>query len=204
MQLFISLEEHFKYLAGLVARKPKGVFIASFGVYAGITFDGRDTTSWGEKYHLHTRDFLESLRPVPNVKLLIGIPDYKSCRGKTSCQHCEIGYVYQMSRLLNHGELFPEFKWKAATQAHAKCILFFFGGEILGVAGGRNLNDSNSVDATFAIDSNIGTQLYKGLVPIWKDSKDLNNDSINNILIKQGVSSSTMNNMMKEFEGDNK
>lgn len=201
MRLFITLEEHFEYLAELVSRKPKGVFIASFGVYAGITFDGRDTTTWGAKYHLHTRDFLESLRPIPNVKLLIGIPDYKSCRGKIACQHCEIGYIYQMSRLMNHGELFPEFKWKAATQAHAKCILFFFDKEILGVAGGRNLNDSNSVDATFEIDSDIGAQLYKGLVPVWKDSKDLNSDEINAILAKQGISASAMDNLMGEFEG---
>jgi len=202
MKLFITLDDHFKYLSELVARKPKGVFIASFGIYAGITFDGRDTTAWGERYKLQTRDFLESLRPIPNVRLMIGIPDYKSCRGKVACSHCECGYIYQMTRLLNHAELFSEFKWKAATQAHVKCILFFFEKEILGVAGGRNLNDSNSIDATFQIDSSVGTQLYQQLVPIWKASHDLTGEAINAVLVKQGISQSTINGIMAEFEAE--
>lgn len=202
MQLFITLDDHFKYLAELVARKPKGVFIASFGIYAGITFDGRDTTTWGERFKLQTRDFLESLRPIPNVRLMIGIPDYKSCRGKIACSHCECGYIYQMTRLLNHGELFSEFKWKVATQAHVKCILFFFEKEILGVAGGRNLNDSNSIDATFQIDSSIGTQLYQQLVPVWKDSHSLTGDAINKILVAQGISEATIDNLMAEFAAE--
>lgn len=202
MQLFITLEDHFKYLAELVARKPKGVFIASFGIYAGITFDGRDTTTWGERFKLQTRDFLESLRSTPNVRLMIGIPDYKSCRGKVACSHCECGYIYQMTRLLNHRELFSEFKWKIITQAHVKCTLFFFEKEILGVAGGRNLNDSNSIDATFQIDSTIGTQLYQQLVPVWKASYDLAGEPINTILVKQGISESTINNIMAEFAAE--
>ncbi len=200
MQLFISIDDHFKYLAELVAKEPKGVFIASFGVYAGITFDGRDTTTWGDKFKLQTRDFLESLRKIPNVKLLIGIPDYKSCRNKIQCQHCERGYIYQMTRLLNHGELFNEFKWKVANQAHVKCVLFFFEKEILGVAGGRNLNDSNSVDATFQIDSDIGAQLYKQLIPIWKSSQNLTDDAINKILVDQGISKSAVDKVTTETE----
>lgn len=200
MQLFTEIEDHYAYLAELVKRGPKGAFIASFGVYAGITYDGRDTTTWGEKYKLHTRNFLDSLRTTPNVKLLIGIPDHKSCRGMTiPCEHCERGYINQMMRLLNHMDMFSAFKWRIATQAHVKCTLLFFDNEILGVAGGRNLNDSNSVDATFQISADICHQLYKQLVPVWKNSRDLTSKSINEILAEQEISEKTVSKILSEL-----
>ncbi len=85
MKLFIKIEDHFQYLDQLVKKGPTKVFIASFGIYAGITYDNRDTTEWGPKYRLGTRDFLESLRGI-DTHIIIGVSDYKSCKGKNvSC-----------------------------------------------------------------------------------------------------------------------
>jgi hypothetical protein len=202
MKLFIKIEDHFEYLNQLVKKRPNKVFIASFGIYAGITFDNRDTTEWGPKYRLGTRDFLESLRGI-DTHIIIGVPDYRSCKGKNvTCYNCEREYIKQNCRLLNHGDKFPEFKWRMAQQAHVKCILFFYQDEktieISGVAGGRNLNDSNSVDATFAIDSKIGKELYQQLLPVWKASPNLNSSSINQLLENQGISISALDKMHSE------
>lgn len=200
MRIFSTIDEHFDYTAELVAKKPKGVFIATFGIYAGITYDGRDTTLWGDKFKLRTRDFLNSLTSVPNVSLMVGLGDYRSCRNKIPCKHCERSYFYQLIRLLNHSETFSTFKWKVIPQSHAKCTLFFYDNEIKGIIGGRNLNDSNYVDATFEVSAETSAQLYKNLLPTWKKAFDLNNDAIDKILVDQGINPETIKKIGEQFD----
>lgn len=196
MNIFAAIDDHFEYLSQLVSKGPKGVFLASFGMYAGILHDGRDTTTFGKNYQSLTRLFLDSIKNTPNVKLLIGLADYKSCNGKISCEHCERGYIYQMIRLLNHQELYSNFKWKVACKMHVKCSLFFYDSEISGVIGGRNLNDSDSFDMTFSIQSDACKSLYTQILPTWRDAYDLNASNIGVLLEKQGIRESTVNKIL--------
>ena len=196
MHAFITLKEHYDYLDTLLKKKPRAVLIASFGIYAGITHEGVD---WETKYPTLTRRFLESLKSINEVMLLIGVGDYKSCKGKNViCKDCERAYVNQLIRLLNHRDLFPNFKWKVSLQAHAKCTLCISDHDILGVAGGRNLNDSSAIDVTFPIDSAVSAQLLKHIMPIWKKAMPLSEDSLDKILAIQNISHATSDAMISK------
>ena len=67
MKMFLGQEEHAEYLSRCVADSPKSILISSFGIYAGITYSGQDTTEWGEKYKLETRTLMEKIRSLPHV-----------------------------------------------------------------------------------------------------------------------------------------
>ena len=102
MKMFIEFEDHISFLEELVIDQPKEVIIASFGLYAGITYKGHDTTEWGDKWQLRSRDLLESMQSVPSVKMLIGTQEYSSCRGKQKCIACEMRYARTQFRLISH------------------------------------------------------------------------------------------------------
>jgi len=204
MDLLMSLEDHFQYLDDLVQRKPKAVLITSFGIYAGIASDGRDITSFGEKYRSKTRDFLESLRSISDVRILIGVATYKSCKNNQFCYDCEKSYLYQLIRLINHRNYFPDFKWKVINNSHLKCVLFFYdNNEILGVVGGRNLNDSSWVDASFKAGNDVSCSLYRELIPVWKKSYYLDDSAVNKILNDQNISEFTIDSIFSEFNKSN-
>lgn len=192
MQLFLEHTDHSKFLFDRVAEVPDHTIISSFGIYAGITYNGNDTTEWGEKYRLATRDLLETMRKLPDVKMLIGVADYRSCKNKDYCRDCEINYAKGLLRLAFHAELFPEFKWRVSTQLHLKCALFFYGNEIKGVAGGRNFTDSNWADVTIELNDEYCRELAKHTIDLWKSSPKLNDDAVAQILDDQGISKKTL------------
>lgn len=194
MRLLLTLEDHFKFLNECVRAKPSYVQIATYGVWAGIMPDGRDSREWGEKYRSETREFLETLRCVPKVRMLVGNYEYKSCKGKTAgkvvpCKDCEKQYVMGLIRLVNHAEKFPEFKWRVSNGSHVKCALFYYdNGDVRGAAGGRNMTDSSWADVTVELDKMSVLRLGEHFDGIWKESSLLNNDRIGEIMERCGIS----------------
>jgi hypothetical protein len=190
-QLFLTGEEHNDFIQTAIDLKPSKVFISTFGIYLGITYDGRDTTEWGPEYAIRTRELAESMRSLPDVNIMVGLQNYRSCKGKISCIDCEKQYVRGLIRLMNHAELFPEFTWKMTTDLHLKCALFFYTKpkpDTLGVTGGRNFTDSSWEDATFTMaPSEIGN-MWQHIKPTWKEAWDITDSAISDVLEKQEIS----------------
>lgn len=188
MEMFLDHIDHSNFLFDRAAEQPKHTFIASFGIYAGISYAGADTTEWGEKYQLATRDLMEAMRTLPDVRFLIGVANYKSCRGKFECIDCEMQYCRTLVRLVNHADLFPEFQWRVTTQLHLKCALFFYDKNARGVAGGRNFSDSDWADCTFELPVPHIKKLYQHVNNLWEPSRPITNDTISAIFDEEEIS----------------
>lgn len=197
MEMFLDHADHSRWLFDRVAEKPSHVMIASYGIYAGISYAGQDTTQWGEKFRLATRDLMEVMRSLPDVRFLIGVANYRSCKGKITCIDCEKQYCRSLIRLVHHTELFPEFKWRVTTNLHLKAGLFFYapgcgdGGEkpsAKGIGGGRNFSDSDWVDCTFELSVANIKKLHTHIKGVWDDSKPLTDDAIGEIFEEQEIS----------------
>lgn len=192
MQMFLQPTDHSQFLFDRVADKPDEILISSFGIYAGITYNGQDTTEWGDKYRLATRDLLETMRKIPTVRMMIGVASYRSCKGEGYCKDCELQYAKGLIRLAYHAELFPQFQWRVSTELHLKCAIFYYGDNIKGVAGGRNFTDSSWADVTFELTSKQAQELAKHTMELWDASPELNDASIGRILENQQISQKTM------------
>ena len=188
MKMFLDHNDHAKYLSDRVEENPTHVFIASYGLYAGISYAGQDTTKWGKKFQLATRDLMEAMRKLPDVRFLIGASNYKSCKGKLTCIDCEKQYCRSLIRLVHHAELFPEFKWRVTTNLHLKACIFFYGQQVKGIGGGRNFSDSDWIDCTFELSTTHIKQLYAHAKGVWDDSKVLNDNTIAGIFEEQEIS----------------
>ena len=77
MRLLLTTEDHFKFLNECVDQKPDKVLIATYGLYAGIQPDGSDSREWGDKYRSETRELLERMRNIKDVRILVGNYEYK-------------------------------------------------------------------------------------------------------------------------------
>ncbi len=197
MRLLLSNEDHFKFLNECVDQGPEKVLIATYGLYAGIQPNGDDSREWGEKYRSETRELLERMRGIKDVRILVGNYEYKSCKGKkTSCEDCEKQYVLGLVRHINHAEKFPEFKWRISSGSHIKCALFTYGNEIRGAAGGRNLTDSSWADVTVELDKMSSMRLFQHFVGVWKQATLLNNDRISEVMEQQGISEKTVQSIL--------
>jgi|GEM_PF-5878530 len=189
MKMFLDHADHAQYLFDCVAEKPTHVMIASYGIYAGISYAGQDTTKWGDKYQLATRDLMEMMRPLPSVRFLIGVANYRSCKGNIdTCIDCEKQYCRSLIRLAHHAELFPEFQWRITTNLHLKTCLFFYESTVKGICGGRNFSDSDWIDCTFELSIPNIKKLYKHTKEVWDQSKPLNDESIGEIFEEQEIS----------------
>lgn len=200
MRLILDAEKHYDYLDDCVAAKPKTVAIASFGLYAGVLADGRDTHTWGPKYQSRTRDFLESLRSVPSVKILVGLGDFRSCRGPVNrCRDCERKYALDLMRHMNHREVFPEFSWRVSFQLHLKCALFTYpNSTVRGLAGGRNLTNSVWADVSVELDSPDLLVMAKHFAGVWTPAKTLTDTTLNGILAEQEIDESILRELIPD------
>lgn len=198
MELLVDYDDHVRWLSDRIDEKPKSVIITSFGLYAGISYTGNDMTQIEWKFRSKTRDLMEKMRSVPDVKLLIGVPKYKSCKGRIACVNCEGEYCKTFIRLLHHVDHFPEFKWKMATDIHMKACIFIYGNECRGISGGRNFTDSSWFDCTFELsDRNIKT-ILRHIKPIWNGSVSINDQGINTLLQNEGISEEGINSLVGE------
>lgn len=188
MRLNFDLAVHYSSLNRYLDEHPNKVTIASYGIYAGITFANEDTAEWGDKYQLATRSFINRLKSVNNVRILVGISEYRSCKNDNPCLDCEKQYVKSLIRLLNHAEKFDYCEWKMMYDLHLKCCVFENGDNIKGICGGRNLSDSswNDVSIEMAADECV---LVKSLVDrYWANAMVINNTELATVLENQGIS----------------
>ncbi len=149
--LIIESKEHYAILSKCVKGADE-VLIASFGLYAGILADGRDVTEWGHKYDNLVHKFLDRLRNIKSVKILIGLPVLTYCTpdDQPKCPHCEVKHIRYLERLLHTTQHWPDFEWKVAQDLHLKfCGMFKKGVPIGGLIGSRNLTDSSWFDISF-------------------------------------------------------
>jgi len=207
MEIFYDVEQHYSHLIAEAAKKPKSVIITSYGIYAGITQDGRDSTEWGEKYHLYSRDFLESLTDVPEVRIIIGLPDYRSCKGRSKCEDCETNYIASLIKIYNHADKFAQYKWRMSTASHIKCALFIndaadaassttYRLKVSGVIGGRNLNDSMWTDTSYTIEGQIAGDLCVKVINFYKQCHPITLDSLDEVIKTKGISPTTLEKMI--------
>ncbi len=199
MRVLLTLEDHYKFLNSCVAESPETVSLCTFGLYAGILPNGQDNRG---KYPSQTREFLEAVREL-NVptKILVGLSDYKSCRGKTAdCTDCERKYVLDLVRLLNHAEAFPGFKWRISTGIQTRCAVFTYpeGADhtIRAATGGRNLTDSDWADVTVELDKMSSMRVSENFGHLWTGALILNSDRVGRFVESQGISEKTMAGIM--------
>lgn len=205
MKMFITPEEHSQYHFERVADKPTTVIVSSFGIYCGITYSGQDTTQWGDKYRLATRDLMEAMRGIPDVRMLIGVANYKSCRNKEPCVDCEKQYVQQLLRLVFHAELFPEFQWRVTTELHLKCSIFLYPDrpdhKIQGIAGGRNFTDSKWADITFELTSDQIKAVYGHVKEQWNKAAEITDEAVSEIFQQQNISDNGFHSVAGSLKG---
>lgn len=188
MQLLINPVDHFKFLTDALTPTPERIFITSYGLYAGILPDGRDTAEWGPRFKSQTRELLESMRKIKNVQMLIGLYEFKACK-KPTCMDCEWKYALDLIRHMNHAEKFPEFQWRITSASHIKCALFFYKDRTAkGIAGSRNFTDSSWEDVTVTLDTDGITKLDEHLQGMWSKAKILSDSHLGEVLKDQGIS----------------
>jgi hypothetical protein len=187
MKLLISTDDHFQFLENALDPTPSRVLITSYGFYAGILADGRDTTEWGSKYKCRTRDLLEAIREVPTVQILIGLYEFKPC--KKECLDCQRKYALDLIRHMNHAEKFPEFEWRVTEASHIKCVLFFYPNDAkVGIAGSRNFTDSSWEDVTVTLEYSDVQRLDTHIGGLWEKARPLNDSTLGSVLQEQGIS----------------
>lgn len=204
MRMFIQNSDHYKFLDDCIDANPDHVMISTFGIYAGLTYDGRDSTEWGDGYSLETRDLITKLQKLDNVRFLVGVANYSSCKNKLQCLDCEKQYVRSLFRLIFHVEKFPEFEWRITTELHLKCSLFFYDQDCnpklaKGVAGGRNFTNSSWPDVTFELNKAQISELHDYTSDIWTGSFPANDDSVTKILEHQQISEKGVNSVLDKL-----
>lgn len=187
-RMFIENEDHYQYLRDSIALNPAHVIISTYGVYAGITHDGQDITQLGEKYKKNTKDILDMLKGH-DVRILVGVSNYKSCKTKGQCIDCEKQYAKMILRTAEHASFFNHVKWKITTELHLKCYLFFYNDKtVRGLAGGRNFTDSEWADISFELNLNQIKTLYGHTKKLWDSAQSITDSAISDLLISQGIS----------------
>ena len=134
-------EEYYKFLTAVASKSQHGI-ITSFGVFAGIGFDG----DINDKYPSKENEFLNSVKDHPDLNMLIGIHGYYSSYPKTlgdgKCRHCLAAYARRTIRIDTHREYFPNLKWSVLRSLHSKVATFWNGDNCISIVGSRNFTNS--------------------------------------------------------------
>lgn len=186
MKLIIDTQEHHDWIFDQISKEPKNAIITTFGLWAGILHDGRDTSEWGEEYQLQTRQILDKLQHIKTA-IIVGIGEYKSCKGQKSCLDCERQYAKTILRINNHALAYPDIKWRVTSKLHIKMVIFEHQNKIEGITGGRNFTNSDWEDCTVVLDEKNCNILKDHARKLWKLSKDINDATVGEILEEQGV-----------------
>jgi len=168
------------------------VLISTYGIYAGITHYGQDLNGQSSKYTAYAKEFLDSLIGVSKVNIVVGLYPYSSCKGTVRCVYCESRYVRGLLRLSSHKDHFSSFKWRVKPNNHLKSVLAIKDNSFEGIVGGRNLSDSNWNDLTFRLEPEDAKEVFKMVIPIWKEAEDLTDDILNSLLDRYEISKHSM------------
>lgn len=177
MEIIQTNEEYFKKINSLLEDGLK-VYIASFGIYAGVLEDGRYTNEWGRDYRNEVGLLFDRLSEFDcDTTIKIGKPWKQECPlfDKTFIAKDSYGIDKEVGcsakeknrkwfgRYDHVVERWPKINFMLLNNSHVKLIL------IEGwhcIFGGRNLSDSNSHDLSFYSKDKT---LFKKLKKVWKD-----------------------------------
>lgn len=186
--MFFTNQDHFGYLHDLLAKKPKHVVVSTFGIYASILDDGRDMLPKADSDGRLVRKFIEGLKEVPDVRILVGLTKYFTPMPRPkACVQCESRYVKTHIRAVNHAEKWPNYTWRFAHEHHLKATLCFYEDYVAGVAGGRNLTGSNWDDVTFELSFDQAKELYTHVNKVWKKALPIDSPNIQADIERQNV-----------------
>lgn len=186
IKLLIETCEFDRRLLKLTKKIPDQVHIATYGIYAGITTEGRNAFNYTS---LAVRSFLDNLQ-MNNVptKILVGTYSYKSCCNLQVCNNCEKQYVRTLIRLLNHAEVFKQFEWRFHTECHLKYIIAKHNDSLTTLSGGRNLTGSAFIDSSFVCtDQKLNAAMNSHFLQTWEAATPLNEETISNLMEEQHI-----------------
>lgn len=195
-----SYEEHMKYLYEC-ANESKQIMITTGNVYAGITYYGSDTLINSDSSKVRSwLDYLEDMSGKVNVKILVSIPFYKSCKA-SYCDDCAKEFTRMMLKLSNHAKFFNNLKWFMKEHLYLKAITFgpavpFSPSpphDCRGVITTRNLTDMDENQYSFLNDSQ---SLLEQVANQFDDCMRINDDNISGVLEKLNIRSSTIENLI--------
>ena len=145
-------------------KKPTSVFIASYGLNIGLYRKG--SGEFFSKTSL-TRDFLNSLRGVKKVDILIGFPAQR--RGESYKD-----FSYRKAMLKRAIDKWPEYNWRISEHSHIKCAGFEKRGSIhCVITGGRNLTDSAYSDLSIVVPKRQRSPIKNHFYKLYKQAKEI-------------------------------
>jgi hypothetical protein len=174
--MYLTSKDHYDYIQTLLEDQPSLVLISTFNVHAGILHDGRDVTEWGDKFHSRTHDILDLLSKQKRVHILVGVPGFYP--PDPGCETCKEKRFNALYKYLAHAQHWPDIKWKMARDVHMKCFLSVHGGNMKGIAGGRNLTDSEALDVSFPLEKTQATALAKHFLDNWQKADPLIEETV--------------------------
>ncbi len=178
-KIIVDTDEHYLALKEYVTEYPDSVYIATYGLYVGITGDGRNCHEWGGKYTNRAQDFLNALVDVPKVHILVGLPALIYCDKSEACEHCEAKHISFMERMLHTAKKWDAFHWKMAPEMHMKFFGFYRNqSPIGGITGGRNLSDSDWFDISFNLTAKETAAMRKHFDVAFKKSVTVNQKNV--------------------------
>lgn len=201
-ELFLSNVSYAKFLHDAIYDKPSRAVFATYGIYAGFSYLGNDTTKKGKGHELMTRELLEMMRDLPDVRFLVGINHYRSCKGFNYCEDCEKSYIRQLFRIMNHADAFPTINWRISTELHLKCCLFDYDNmQSRGISGGRNFTDSKWADVSIELEQQNIEKLHEFVDDLWGKSRDITADTVSEILREEEICESNLHRIIPGIEG---
>lgn len=191
-----SYEEHMKYLYECVDTS-KEIMITTGNVYAGITYYGSDTFINSDSSKVRSwLDYLEGISGRVNVKILVSIPFYKSCKA-SYCEDCAKELTKMMFKLSNHARFFTNLKWFMKEHLYLKAITFRpasgLDQDCRGVITTRNLTDMDENQHSILNDSQ---SLIKQVASQFDDCMRVNDDNVGQVLEKLNIKTSTIENLI--------
>jgi len=171
--IFLNDDEMFGYLTRRINKKaPKlnKVDIASYGMYLGITEDGKD---WSDKFPSAARDFINAVANTTH-RIIIGIPFFIECY--IGCESCAFNYDKRLFRTSVTAKML-NLNIRYADKSHLK----YYRVDDSLIIGGINLTQSGWVDMSVATKSTMRTRsmfdrLWRasaGSISVFYKSKDV-------------------------------
>lgn len=150
------------------------VLISTFNIHANILADGRDMTEWGLKFASSTHDILDELNGT-DTSILVGVPGFYP--PEPDCDPCRQRRKKALDKYLAHANHWPKIKWRLKRDVHLKCVLGV-DKTMKGLAGGRNLTDSEALDVSFALEHNQAMVLARHFLEAWKEADPITQKTV--------------------------
>jgi hypothetical protein len=148
MKILSDWEDYLEFANSMLDKGPKFLCISSFGFYANITSEDKDTSEWGEKYTNTVRKIVDrAIEMKIPTSILVGV-SFNEC--KPGCTDCRRTNIKKHNYLAHHKKRFKEkgVKIKMVTKHHMKMFLT----DTQAIIGGMNFTESNWFDMSVGMD----------------------------------------------------